>query len=262
MVLRPHSNRPRPSAAEATAVAQQDGFLREVDEALREQERLGASRQYGRRVGIAIVVVLVAVGAYLWWDHSRKAALGERGEQLTLALDQVEAARLDAARTQLAPLAAPDAASSAPGSQAAAQLLQAGILSEQGKGAEAAKLFAAVAANDKAPQPYRDLATIREVAAGFDAMPADQIVTRLKPLAVPGKPFFGSAGELLGVAYVKQGRNDLAGPLFAAISRDKAVPETLRRRARQMAGLLGVDAVDDVNQAANGAAADAAAAAQ
>jgi len=131
-------------------------------------------------------------------------------------------------------------------------MMAAGILTQQNKPADAQKAFAAIAADDKAPQPYRDLATIREVALGFEAMPADQVVARLKPLAVPGKPFFGNAGELLGVAYMKQNRNDLAGPLFAAISRDKTVPDSLRRRARQMAGLLGVDAVDDVNAAAAG----------
>jgi len=258
LVLRPHNNRPRPSASDATAAAQQDGFLREVDEALREQELLTAIKRYGRLVAIAIVVVLIGVAAWLWWQHSRKTALGERGEQLTLALDQVEAARLDAARGQLAPLAA----SGPEGSRAAAQLMQGAVLSEQGKAADAAKAFAAVAANAEAPQPYRDLAVIREVAAGFETLAADQVVSRLKPLAVPGKPFFGSAGELLGMAYLKQGRNDLAGPLFASIARDKTAPETLRRRARQMAGVLGVDAVDDVNQAANASAQGAAAAPQ
>jgi hypothetical protein len=49
---------------------------------------------------------------------------------------------------------------------------------------------------------------------------------------------------------MKQNRNDLAGPLFAAISRDKALPESLRRRTQQLAGLLGVDAIDDVAKAA------------
>ena len=48
------------------------------------------------------------------------------------------------------------------------------------------------------------------------------------------------------MAYLKQGRNDLAGPLFAAIAKDENVPATLRSRARQMAGLLGFDAIDDV----------------
>lgn len=250
MVLRPNNN-PGLTPAKAAANAQQDGFLREVDEALREQEVVDAVKRYGRMVAVGIVVLLVALAGYWWWDHSQKTAQGDRGEQFTLALDQVEAGKLDAAQTALTPLAT----SGADGAKAVAQLMQAGILAQQGKAAEAQKRYAAVAADAAAPQPYRDLATLREVAAGFDAMPADQVVARLKPLAIPGKPYFGSAGELLGVAYMKQGRNDLAGPLFASIARDKTVPETLRRRIRQLAGVLGVDAIDDVNEAANGGAA-------
>ena len=80
-----------------------------------------------------------------------------------------------------------------------------------------------------------------------------QVVDRLKPLAVPGNPWFGSAGELVGMAYIKQGRTELAGPLFAAISRDKEAPASLRSRSRQLAGLLGVDAIDDPVKAASGA---------
>ncbi|MBC2665824.1 tetratricopeptide repeat protein [Novosphingobium flavum] len=229
--------------------------MREVDEALREQEVLDALKRHGRNLAIVIIVILVGLAGYLWWEHSRSQADGEKGEQLTLALDQLEAGRFDPAAAQLKPLAA----EGKDGIKAAAVLTQAGMLEEQGKAGEAQKLFAQVAADAAAPQPYRDLATIREIAAGFEGMTADSMVARLKPLAAPGNPFFGSAGELLGMAYVKQGRNDLAGPLFAAISRDKAVPTTLRGRARQMAGLLGVDAVDDVNEAANSARGNAAA---
>lgn len=246
MVLRPHSNR---TSTPTVAGAQQDGFLREVDEALREQEVLDAFKRYGRATAIAVVAILVALGGYLWWENSHKAALGEKGEQLTLALDQLEMGRLDPAASQLKPLEA----EGKDGIKAAATMTRAGMLVEQGKPAEAGKLFAAVAADSGAPKPYRDLATIREVAIGFDRLAPDAIVARLKPLAVPGSAFFGSAGELLGMAYIKQGHNELAGPLFAAISRDKTVPDSLRGRARQMAGLLGVDAVDDVNQAAGGA---------
>lgn len=77
------------------------------------------------------------------------------------------------------------------------------------------------------------------------------MVDRLKPLAVPGSAWFGSAGELLGIAYLKLGQRELAGPLFAAVARDETTPQSLRRRARQLAGLLGVDAVDDVARAAS-----------
>ena len=256
MVLRPHSNRSRTPATTpaANSGGQGDGFLREVDDALREQEMLDAFRQYGKLAAIAIALFLAAFAGYLWWNHAQQAKAGERGEQLTVALDAVEAGKLDEARADLAKLA-----DGKDGVSAAAQMMAAGVLAEQGKAADAQKAFAAVASDNKAPQPYRDLATIREIALGFDAMPVDQVVARLKPLAVPGKPWFGPAGELLGVAYMKQNRNDLAGPLLAAISREKTVPDTLRRRTRQLAGLLGVDAVDDVNEAAGGGQGGAAA---
>ena len=39
-----------------------------------------------------------------------------------------------------------------------------------------------------------------------------------------------------------------AGPLFAAISKDKNAPASLRSRTRQLAGVLGVDAIDDVDK--------------
>jgi hypothetical protein len=67
-------------------------------------------------------------------------------------------------------------------------------------------------------------------------------------MAAPGNPWFGSAGELVGLAYLKQGRKDLAGPLFASIAKDTDVPQSLQTRARQMAGVLGYDAVTDVDQ--------------
>ena len=92
-------------------------------------------------------------------------------------------------------------------------------------------------------QPYRDVATVRMVALQFDKLPPQQVIDRLKPLAVPGGPWFGSAGEMVAGAYLKLNRPQEAGKLFAAIARDMKVPDSLRARAIQMAGSLGVDAV-------------------
>lgn len=222
--------------------------MREVDEAVRQDEMLGLFKRYGKPAAAVIVVGLLALAGYLYWDHSRKQAAGEVGEQFTLALDKVEASNLTAADKELVGVIDKGGA----GSIAAAKLLRGGIAVQQNKQADALKLFAEVAANGDAPKPFRDLATIREVSLKFDQLPPQQVVDRLKPLAVPGNAWFGTAGELVGLAYIKQGRNDLAGPLFAAISRDKNVPESLRRRTRQMAGLLGVDAIDDVAKVAAG----------
>ena len=91
---------------------------------------------------------------------------------------------------------------------------------------------------------------MRLVALRFDAMKPEEVIAKLKPLAVPGNAFFPSAGELVGLAYMKQGHNDLAGPLFATIAKQKDAPDSLRSRVRQLAGLLGVDTVDDARKAA------------
>jgi hypothetical protein len=241
LALRPNKSLTRADPGQA----QQDVFVREVDDALREDQLKEALQRHGRIAVVALGAALLALGGFLWWREHQQAAAGEAGEKLTVALDQVEAGRLAPAATALVPLAkdGPD------GARAAAQLLQAGIALEQGRRADAARIYAAVAGDGDTPKPYRDLATLRAVATEFDSLPPATVIARRKPLAAPGNPWFGRAGELVGAAYLKQGRGDLAGPLFAAIAKDPGVPDTLRGRARQLAGMLGVDAIVDVDRA-------------
>lgn len=235
--------------------AQRDGFLREVDEALREDEFVSYLKRYGRQVGIAIIVGLLALAGYLWWDHQNKQAAAKQSEELVLALDKLSAGPTSAAA------AAKDlealGVDASPAIKADAALLRAGIAAQSGRLDEAGKLFSQVAADAAAPQPFRDLATIREIALRFDSLPPQQMVDRLKPLAIPGKAWFGSAGELLAMSYLKQGKPDQAGPLFAAMAKDKGVPESLRGRARLIAGQLGFDAGDNPSVAPAGGAAAA-----
>ena len=56
------------------------------------------------------------------------------------------------------------------------------------------------------PSRIRDLATVRGTMIEFDSMKPDEVIARLQPLAEPGKPFFGSAGEMTGMAHARQGR--------------------------------------------------------
>jgi hypothetical protein len=240
---------PVPSpAGNSKETAPQDLFLREVDDALREDQLRTLLRTQGRPIAAVIIGGLLGLAGYLWYGEHQKALIGSQGETFVMALDQIEAGRPLVGTQTIAPLAKDGNA----GYRAAVQLVQAGVAQQQKKDAEAARGYAAIAADTAAPGPYRDLATIREVATNFDKLAPQVVVDRLRPLAVPGKPWFGSAGELVAQAYLKQGKNEAAGALLAAIAKDKSVPDTLRRRTRQLAGQLGVDAVEDPVAAARG----------
>ena len=237
MATRPPSDSPPPKPGSKEA-AQQDVFLREVDDALREEQVLNTFKRYGKPVGAAIAAALLALGGYLYWDHTDKLAKASYSERLTMALDRIEAGQLAEAEKELEAIAK----EAKDGPRAVALMQLAAIAAQKGDTAGAAKRFADIAADKDVPQVYRDLATVREVAIRFDTMKPDDVVARLKPIAVPGNAYFGSAGELLGMAYLELGKPDEAGKLFAEIGKDEKVPGTLRARMRQLAGGLGFDA--------------------
>jgi hypothetical protein len=85
---------------------------------------------------------------------------------------------------------------------------------------------------------------VRATTIEFDRIAPQEVVNRLKSLAVPGSPWFGSAGELTALAQLKMNRADLAAPLFAKLAADATVPGSLRARASAMASTLGRDVPD------------------
>lgn len=216
-----------------------EAFMREVDEAVRQDQLLTVWQRYGRWILVAVVASLAAFGGWLYWQHYSKTQSETVSEQMDAALATAtgggtpDAKQLDAL-TQ----------ASQPGYRASALLVKAGTASRKGDAKGAIAAYGAMAADASLDQPYRDLALIRQTALEYESLKPQQIVDRLKPLAIEGAPWFGSAGELVAIAYMKMGKNDLAGPLFAGIAKDENAPQSIRSRARQMAGLLGIDAVE------------------
>ncbi|MBB4084891.1 hypothetical protein SAMN05216557_102227 [Sphingomonas carotinifaciens] len=213
--------------------------MREVDDELRRDQMTSFWTRWGLWVIGAIVIGLALFGAYLFWQHRQREAAGAEGEQLQAAYDALAAADVKGASVKLAPLATSDR----DGYRVLAQFTQADILLQKDNLKGAAAKFAAVAADTSLAQPFRDLALIRQTAAEYDTLKPQVVVERLRAVAVPGNPYFGSAGEMVAVAQLRMNRRDQAGRLFGQIAQDKDVPDTLRQRAVQMAGVLGVDAV-------------------
>lgn len=214
-----------------------EAFLREVDEELRRDQAQRLWRRWGRIAVAALVVALLTLGGWLWWRSADAASAGVEGEKLSVALADLAANKPNGAKTKLTPLAT----SSVDGYRIAAKLALADIKlgADDGKGAAAD--YAALAGDATLAQPYRDLALIRDVATRFDTLPPAQIVARLKPLAVVGNPWFGSAGEMTAIAYLRMNNRRAAGATLAAMAKDEGVPESIRSRSVQLAGVLGVD---------------------
>lgn len=225
--------------------ADNESFYREVDEELRRDQMKTLWERYGKLVIAGIVLVLAAIAGFIWWQNQQVVKAGERGEQLISAFDDIAARRKAAAVGKLDALAK----SGSDGHRAAALLTKADLAIEGGDLKGAAATFKQIADDKGLAQPYRDVALVRMTALELDTLAPQAVVDRLKGLAVAGNPWFGSAGEMVAISYLKMNKPQQAGALFAAMAKDKKLPDTLRSRATQMAGSLGVDAVQEAADA-------------
>ena len=217
----------------------EEAFFREVDEEVRREQTAKLARRYGVIVVVVIVLALAAFGGTLWWRAHQAAVAGERGDQFMAAMSSLSSGKDDDARKQLAALVGTDAKGYAP----LARMLQADMLIRERKDKEGADAFLKLSQDGAVPQPLRDVALVRATVLQFDTLPPQQVVDRMKPLAQTGNPWFGSAGEMTGLAYLKLNQPQKAGAMFVAMTKDKSVPASLRSRVAQLAADLGYEAV-------------------
>ena len=223
-----------------------ESFVREVDENLRRDQARDFAKKNGPWIIGAILLFLAGVAGWLYWQDRQERQAEAETERLNAVMTQVGAGQVGNADKQLAPLED----SGADGVRAAASLTKAAVALEKADRATAIAEYRAMASDDGLAQPYRDLATVRLTALEFDQIKPEAVIERLKPLAEAGNPWFGSAGEMTAMAMLKQGRKSEAGRMFAAIAADTQVPESIRSRAVQIAGTLGVDATASLPAAA------------
>jgi hypothetical protein len=218
-----------------------ESFYREVDEELRRDRARSMWERYGKLAIAGVVLFLAAIAGAIYWNNQKQVKAGQQGEQLVSAIDDISGGNKGAASGKLDTLAKSDA----PGYRAAALLTKADLAIEANNLDGAAALFRQVAGDQSLDETYRNLALVRQTHVEFDKLQPQAVVDRLKPLAVAGNPWFGSAGEMVAIAYLKLNKPQDAARIFAAMAKDKQVPDSVRSRAVQMAGSLGVDAIEE-----------------
>ena len=213
-------------------------FLKEVNENLRRDQLQTFAKTYGKWIAGAVILFLAAVGGWIYWEQRQKQQSATQSEELHAVFSDIADNRKQTVPQRLDKL--DDSGNDVV--KASAVLAEAAVALDKNDRSTAIAKFRQVSEDKSLPQVYRDLGTIRVTALEFDALKPEQVVSRLAPLAKAGNPWFGSAGEMTALAYLKQGKKAEAGRLFAAVAADKQVPRSIRSRAVQIAGTLGVDA--------------------
>lgn len=212
-------------------------FVREVDENLRRDQMQHFFKAYGSWLIAAVVLLLAASGGFIWWKQHQVRQSQTQVEKLAQIYKDIGSGNTSQSPQQLDELSK----TGSKAVRASALFARAALALQQNDVKLATGTYKTIANDDGLPDPYRHAALIRQTALEYDQLKPEEVITRLQPLAKPGEPWFGTAGEMTALSMIKQGRKQEAGQMFAAIAKDKSVPETIRGRATQLASSLGVD---------------------
>ena len=215
-----------------------DTFLREVDENLRRDQIQSFLKKYGTWIVLGVILFLATIGGWIYWEQRQNKQSAEQSEQLHAIFNDIAQKRQQTVPQRLQKLAE----SNGDVVRASAILTDAALALENNDRTSAIAKYRELTNDKGLPQVYRDVGTIRLTALEFDTLKPEEVITRLEPLAKAGNPWFGSAGEMTALAMLKQGKKVEAGRLFGQIAADNQVPSSIRARAVQVAGTLGVDA--------------------
>jgi hypothetical protein len=207
-------------------MAENDEFIREVDEEYRREQLAQVWTRYsGIFVGLAILLV-VSVGGWRYWQYAeeREAQAAATRYEEALRLSREEA-RAEEARKNLEELAK-DATG---GYGLLTRFRLAAELGAQ-SAEEGAKAYDALSADADVKPLWQDLARLRAAMLRMDMAEPVEIRPSLERLATPANPWRHSARELLGLSGLRAGEYDFAARWFNQIAADRETPQGLRQR--------------------------------
>jgi hypothetical protein len=215
-------------------------FVREVEENLRRDQMRDFGKKYGGWIAALVVLFLAASGGYIYWQQREAQRSEQQVEELAQVYKTIASNNLTGVPEKLDELAK----SGSKAVRASALFTRAAIALDKNDNKLAIAKYREIVGDNGLPSAYRDAALIRQTTLEFDQLKPEEVISRMEPMAKPGNPWFGTAGELTAIALLKQGKRGEAGQLYGAIAKDKSVPEAIRARAVQIASSLGVDATN------------------
>jgi hypothetical protein len=214
-----------------------ESFIREVDENLRRDQAEAVFKRFGTWIIAGAVLLLAAVGGYLFWKNQQADKAAVQSEQFTAVLSDIGTGKTGANVDRRLDTLATEGNGSLSG---AARLTRAALALQKSDRTTAIGQYRSVMDDGDVPQTVRDTATIRLTQLEFDSLQPQQVIDRLAPLAVKESAWYGSAGELTALAMLKANRRSDAAAILNGVAASKDVPASLRARAEQLAAGLSI----------------------
>jgi hypothetical protein len=215
-------------------MSDRDSFLREVDEAVRQDRYQQLWDKYGvYALGLAVLVV-AGVAGYKGWTYWQQKQAQDAGAKFTQALSMEDGADAAKAREMLTALAA----SGPEGYRVLARFQLAAAAAKAGETGKAVADYDALATDSSVDPILQGHATLQAAALRLDKADYAEMEQRLKGLTDSSSAWRFSAHELLGLSAYRLNNMREAERQFSELVADQGTPANLRERADMMLALI------------------------
>ncbi len=212
-----------------------DEFIREVDEAVRQDRWLRLWKQYGTYIAGGAIAIVIGTGAGVAWRNYQASERLEDARRYAAAeelLRQDRPAEAAAAFLELAEEAGG-------GYDVVARLRAAEAQIEAGEDAAAAASLDRLSESDDAAPVYRELGDLLALQQAFEGTDGSALSGRLADLTEANAPWRYSALELQALAQLRAGETEAARRTLETLLADPLTPANLSRRAAELTASLG-----------------------
>jgi hypothetical protein len=208
-------------------------IFREIDEELRRDNLLKLWSRYGRYIVALTVLALVVAGGVVAWREHQLSERRAQSMRYSSALSLVREGK-DAEAAQVFAAIAREGG----GYAALALFEEAERLAKSGDHKGAAAAYDRIAAMGGLDPVFRELAALLSVMQGLPDTDPHAVMDRLSPMTSPGNPWRSTALELTAAARLKAGDKAGALEVYKTLADDLAAPQGTRARAAEMAAAL------------------------
>ncbi len=207
-------------------------FIREVDEDIREEQRIKLWKKVLPYVVSVSLGIVIFTSGFVFWENYTKKNNQKLGDDFTAAVQLAKEEDIDAALIALDSIV--DKGSD--GYATIAKMKKASLLIENGNIEKGLDIYLDLEKN-AIDQSFRDIATILFVINSMDKSDPDILLEKVKPLEA-SNIWKSSALELKAFIFLKKNDKKSAKETFKNILEMKSSPSSLSKRARNMIEFL------------------------